>query len=63
MHRDELTELHYITHMDNVRSILRVGILSNKKASRVRHTSIAMEKSKSEEPRKLSQGDRGSLIT
>lgn len=43
MRRDELAELHYIAHMDNVPSILRLGILSNKKASKVAHTSIAMQ--------------------
>lgn len=43
MRREELTELHYITHMNNVQSILRIGILSNKRASKVGHTSVAMQ--------------------
>lgn len=43
MKRDELDELHYITHMNNVASILRHGILSNRQASRVGHTSVAMQ--------------------
>lgn len=43
MRREELTELHYLAHTDNVQSILRVGILSNKRASRVGHTSVAMQ--------------------
>ena len=44
MRRAELSELHYIAHMNNVQSILRLGILSNRKASRVGHTSVAMQK-------------------
>lgn len=43
MRREELTELHYITHMDNVQSILRLGILSNRRAAKVTHTSVAMQ--------------------
>lgn len=42
MKREELTELHYIAHLDNVRSILRLGILSNKRVSMIEHTSVAM---------------------
>jgi len=41
--REELVELHYITHTNNVRSILRLGILSNRRASRIGHTSVAMQ--------------------
>ncbi len=41
--REELSELHYIVHMDNVQSILRHGILSNRRASKVAHTSVAMQ--------------------
>ncbi len=43
MMREELSELHYIVHMDNVQSILRHGILSNRRASKVAHTSVAMQ--------------------
>lgn len=43
MRREELTELHYIAHMDNVQSILRIGILSNKRVSKVGHTSVAVQ--------------------
>lgn len=32
MHRDEIKELQYITHIDNIPSILCLGILSHKKA-------------------------------
>ncbi|MCS6804590.1 MAG: DUF4433 domain-containing protein [Blastocatellia bacterium] len=43
MTRQELSELHYIAHMNNVPSILRLGILSNKMCSKVAHTSVAMQ--------------------
>lgn len=43
MTREELTELHYIVHMDNVPSILRLGILSNRRAAKVTRTSVAMQ--------------------
>jgi len=41
--REELSELHYIAHMSNVASILGQGILSNRRASQVGHTSVAMQ--------------------
>lgn len=43
MRRGELTELHYITPVENVPSILERGILSNQKAARHKHLSVAME--------------------
>ena len=42
MERHELTELHYITPIANVPSILRLGILSHNRAKRVPHESVAM---------------------
>jgi hypothetical protein len=42
MQRHELTELHYITPIANVSSILRLGILSHNRAKRVQHESVAM---------------------
>ncbi len=41
MRFDELTELHYITPIANLPSILRDGILSHNKAQRIPHDSIA----------------------
>jgi hypothetical protein len=41
MRREELDELHYITPVANVRSILERGILSHRGAERVRHQSVA----------------------
>jgi hypothetical protein len=42
MERHELTELHYITPIANVPSILEKGILSHNRAKRVEHQSVAM---------------------
>lgn len=41
MRRSELRELHFITKIDNLASILRQGILSNERVKRVGHISIA----------------------
>lgn len=43
MRRNELDELHYIAHIDNIQSIERLGILSHRGAARVRHESVAKE--------------------
>ncbi len=43
MRREELDELHYITPIDNVVSILSSGILSHQLAAKVHHTSVAMQ--------------------
>jgi hypothetical protein len=42
MRREELNELHYITLINNVASILLKGILSHRLAANVQHGSIAM---------------------
>lgn len=42
MQRSELAELHYITPIANMPSILRLGILSHNRAKRVDHQSVAM---------------------
>jgi len=42
MNRAELQELHYITQIDNVPSILQHGILSHSRASCLTHKSMAM---------------------
>src|SRR4030095_12991878 len=44
MERTELLELHYITHINNVPSIINYGILSHQKAAKYNHISVAMEK-------------------
>ncbi len=43
MNRQDITELHFITAIDNVPSILEHGILSNRRAAQLAHTSVAME--------------------
>ena len=42
MERNDLQELHYITPIKNVSSIMNLGILSNKRAKKVQHDSVAM---------------------
>ncbi len=42
MNREDLPELHYITAISNVPSILRGGILSHRGAARLPHHSVAM---------------------
>lgn len=43
MQRSELDELHFITPVSNVASILNVGIVSHRLAEKLPHSSIAME--------------------
>lgn len=43
MDRDEVKELHFITSIDNLGSILARGILSHNRAARLEHRSIASE--------------------
>jgi hypothetical protein len=41
--RDDLSELHYITPIANVASILQRGILSHRRAAKLQHCSIAKQ--------------------
>lgn len=43
MERRELEELHYITHIANVLSILQNGLMSHSLAKKLPHKSVAME--------------------
>lgn len=43
MRREELEELHYITKMANLPSIVERGILSHRRAVQITHKSIAMK--------------------
>ena len=43
MIRSDIPESHYITPTANLSSIMELGILSNKRASKVGHVSVAME--------------------
>lgn len=42
MNRADIQEFHYITPIENVRSILTGGILSHRRAAAYRHRSVAM---------------------
>ena len=44
MNREDISELHYIAPIENVLSMMSQGILSNRRAAQVLHTSVAMEK-------------------
>jgi len=43
MNRSDIIELHYITPIENIPSIMKNGILSNRQASSIGHISVAME--------------------
>lgn len=43
MNRRDVTELHFISPIENVPSILEQGILSNRRAAELMHRSVAME--------------------
>jgi ssDNA thymidine ADP-ribosyltransferase, DarT len=43
MERHEVAELHYITPIENLHSILGRGILSHNRAARLEHRSVALE--------------------
>ena len=43
MIRSDIPELHYITPIANLSSIMQLGILSNKRVEKIPHVSIAME--------------------
>ena len=42
MERDEIEELQYITHVDNVASIAERGILSHRRAERLEHVDVSL---------------------
>ena len=43
MNREDIIEIHFISPIENVASILDRGILSNRRAARFAHRSVAME--------------------
>ena len=43
MRREDLLELHYIAHFDNIISVLQNGILSHSSAEGLPHRSVASE--------------------
>jgi hypothetical protein len=58
MKRSELEELHFITHMGNVPSILKRGILSHVRAASRQHTSIALQPVQDKRAAKVIPGGR-----
>ncbi len=58
MNRDDLKELHYITTISNVPSIMSNGILSHKRAKKINHNSVAMEVIQERRKKKVVPGGR-----
>jgi hypothetical protein len=58
MNRDDLKELHYITTIRNVPSIMSKGILSHKRAIKINHNSVAMEVIQERREKKAVPGGR-----
>jgi hypothetical protein len=58
MRKEEIDELHYITPIDNVDSILANGILSHRLAERVSHRSVAMQEVQDRRKNKVVPGGR-----
>ena len=58
MNRNELEELHYITAIRNVPSIMSEGILSHKRAKKINHNSVAMEEIQDRREKKVVPGGR-----
>jgi len=56
--RDQLSELHYITPITNLPSVLSRGILSHRQAEKVRHRSVAMDEIQKRRTRKRVPGGR-----
>ena len=57
MNRADITELHYITAIANLPSILRHGILSHKLAEQLAHDSVAMPEIQERRSNKQIPGD------
>lgn len=58
MNREDLHELHYITPICNVDSIMSRGILSHNRAEKVPHSSVAMQQIQDRRTRKVVPGAR-----
>jgi len=58
MKRNELEELHYITTIRNVPSIMAKGILSHKRVGKINHNSVAMEVIQERREKKVVPGGR-----
>ena len=58
MNRSDLQELHYITPISNVNSILSRGILSHRRAGNIQHNSVAMQEIQERRAKKVVPGGR-----
>jgi len=58
MDRSDLQELHYITTVRNVPSIMSRGILSHKQSKKINHNSVAMEAIQDRRKNKVVPGGR-----
>jgi hypothetical protein len=58
MLRPELIELHFITHIDNLASILQHGILSHNQMVKRQHVSVAMQVVQDKRAQKIVPGGR-----
>ncbi len=58
MNREDLAELHYITLIANIPSILTHGILSHRQVVRLTHESVAMQQVQDRRESKVVPGGR-----
>ena len=58
MNRDDINELHYITPITNVPSILQHGLLSHSRSQKVVHRSVAMAEIQQRRSGKVVPGGR-----
>ncbi len=61
MKREEVQELHYIAPIENVASIVELGILSHNRVAKVRHNSVAMAEIQAMRTNKAIPGTRRHL--
>ena len=53
MDYDDIAELYYITHIDNIPSIIVDGILSHKRASKQQHKPLRLKRSRAVVPARV----------
>jgi len=56
MNRNDLGELHYITPIGNVASIMSKGIFSHKRSKKIQHDSVAMQEIQDRRKKKVIPG-------
>ena len=58
MNIEDVQELHYITHIDNISSICDNGILSHRQAGELSHISVASTEVQEKRAKKIIPGGR-----